>query len=115
MGGAAAAIGTAEPCHGRMDRGQSERTINQIAFLAIREHKNTLYRAGDGQMINMPMPPLVGSQMTPQPCRQATGSIGAAEIKIGSRRQCDLAQRANFTPKPTRQPNQHPIGTGTVR
>ena len=113
MGGAAAAIGTAEPCYGRMDRGQSERTINQIAFVPIREHKNTLYRAGDGQMINMPMRPLVGAQMTPQPCRQAAGSIGAAEIKIGTWRQCDLTQRANFTLKPARQPNQHPIGPGT--
>lgn len=74
MGGAAAAIGIAETCYGRMDSGQSERTINQIAFVAIREHINSLYSAGKGQMINMPMRSLGGTHMTPQPCRKAAGS-----------------------------------------
>ena len=89
--------------------------INQIAFAAIGLRENTLHQAHVCQMIHMPVRAFSGAKMAPQTGRQAAGTIGAAEIKIGAGRQDDLAQRANFPGKSARQANQQPIGAGIGR
>ena len=112
MGGAGAAVGTAESGHRDGDAGKGEEGSHDIAFPHPRQGKGGGERPGFGRMVDVPMPPVALSRVAEDAGADAPGPKGAAGIEIMTGSEARGFQRRPRERQGPRQREQKQIGAG---